>query len=85
MKRIPNIASDKLIRKLLKKGFVYAPIKGKGSHTALLRTDDKGNKHIVIIPKKDPIPKRTLLSIHSNSFKCNSASVTEFRFIYENH
>jgi predicted RNA binding protein YcfA (HicA-like mRNA interferase family) len=67
MKKIPNIASEKLIRKLLKHGFVYAPVKGKGSHTALLRVDEKENKHLVIIPNRNLIPKGTLLSIMKQS------------------
>lgn len=40
----------------------YAPIKGKGSHIALLRINNQ-NKHIIIIPKRDPIPIGTLNSI----------------------
>ena len=57
-----NISSKKLIKAMLKFGFEYAPIKGKGSHIALLRIENQ-HKHIIIIPKRDPIPIGTLNSI----------------------
>jgi len=67
MRKLPNISSTKLIRKLLRSNFQYAPIKGKGSHTALVRIDSDGTPHLVIIPRKDPIPKGTLISIIKQS------------------
>jgi len=67
MTKLPTISSTKLIRKLLRSNFQYAPIKGKGSHTALVRIDPEGNPHLVIIPLKDPIPKGTLISIIKQS------------------
>ncbi len=67
MSKLPTISSSKLIRKLLKAGFEYAPIKGKGSHTALLRIDETGRRHITIIPHRDSIPKGTLMSIIKQS------------------
>ncbi|MHA1212176.1 MAG: type II toxin-antitoxin system HicA family toxin [Candidatus Heimdallarchaeota archaeon] len=39
MTKLPTISATKLIRKLLKAGFQYAPKRGKGSHRALLRLD----------------------------------------------
>lgn len=51
----------------MKSGCTYAPIKGKGNHTALLRIDDKGIKHLIIIPKRNPIPIGTRLSIIKQS------------------
>lgn len=63
MTKLPAISSKKLIRKLLKSGFQYAPIKGKGSHTALVRIDTEERPHLIIIPLRDPVPKGTLLSI----------------------
>ena len=63
MTKLPTISGAKLIRKLLKGGSQEAPIKGKGSHRALIRMDKDGKPHLVIIPLHDPIPKGTLLSI----------------------
>jgi predicted RNA binding protein YcfA (HicA-like mRNA interferase family) len=65
--KLPSISSNKIIKRLLKAGFNYAPIKGKGSHIALVREGDHGDKYIVIIPKRDPIPKGTLMSIIKQS------------------
>ena len=55
------------MRSLLKAGFDYAPVKGKGSHTALVREGLHGEKFLVIIPKRNPIPKGTLISIIKQS------------------
>lgn len=66
MSKLPQTSSKKLIRRLLKAGFQYAPVKGKGSHTALVRYDDN-RPYLVIIPHRDPIPKGTLLSIIKQS------------------
>ncbi|MFQ5832435.1 MAG: type II toxin-antitoxin system HicA family toxin [Candidatus Thorarchaeota archaeon] len=65
--RLPLIGSKKLTRKLLKAGFQYAPVKGKGSHTALVIYDANGRPHLVIIPHRNPIPRGTLLSIIKQS------------------
>ncbi len=67
MTKLPAISSKKLIRKLLKSGFQYAPVKGKGSHTALVRIDREKRPLLVIIPLRDPVPKGTLLSIIKQS------------------
>ena len=67
MSKLPSISSDKLLKRLLNAGFDYAPIKGKGSHTALVRVSSHGEKYLVIIPKRDPIPKGTLISIIKQS------------------
>jgi predicted RNA binding protein YcfA (HicA-like mRNA interferase family) len=42
-------------------------IQGKGSHIALVRTGYHGEKYLVIIPKRDPMPKGTLMSIIKQS------------------
>lgn len=55
------------MQSLLKAGFDYAPFKGKGSHTALVREGLHGEKFLVIIPKRNPIPKGTLISIIKQS------------------
>ncbi|NWF95645.1 MAG: type II toxin-antitoxin system HicA family toxin [Candidatus Thorarchaeota archaeon] len=67
MSRLPLIDSTKLIRQLLKAGFQYAPVRGKGSHVALVRYDSNGKPHLVIIPHRNPIPKGTLLAIIKQS------------------
>jgi len=67
LSKLPLVSSDKIIKSLLKAGFDYAPIKGKGSHTALVREGLYGEKFLVIIPKRNPIPKGTLISIIKQS------------------
>ena len=67
MSKLPLVSSEKIMRSLLKAGFEYAPIKGKGSHTALVREGANGDKFLVIIPKRNPIPKGTLISIIKQS------------------
>jgi predicted RNA binding protein YcfA (HicA-like mRNA interferase family) len=65
--KLPLVSSDKIIKSLLKSGFEYAPIKAKGSHIALIREGLHGEKFLVIIPKRNPIPKGTLISIIKQS------------------
>jgi len=67
LSKLPLVSSNKIIKSLLKAGFDYAPIKGKGSHTALVREGLYGEKFLVIIPKRNPIPKGTLISIIKQS------------------
>ena len=67
MSKLPLVSSEKIMRSLLKAGFDYAPIKGKGSHTALVREGAYGEKFLVIIPKRNPVPKGTLISIIKQS------------------
>ncbi len=67
MSKLPSVSSNKIIKRFLKAGFDYAPIKGKGSHIALVRIGIHGEKYLVIIPKRDPIPKGTLMSIIKQS------------------
>jgi len=40
-----------------------APHQGKGSHIALYKRNPNGEKLLVIVPKRDPVPRGTLLSI----------------------
>jgi len=65
--KLPLVSSEKIIKSLLKTGFEYAPIKAKGSHTALVREGLHCEKYLVIIPKSNPIPKGTLISIIKQS------------------
>lgn len=67
MSKLPSISSTKIIKHLLKAEFDYAPIKGKGSHIALVREGNHGEKYLFIIPKRDPLPKGTLISIIKQS------------------
>jgi len=52
MTKLPLVSSDKLIKQLLKNGFFYAKISGKGSHVDLVREDENSHKHLMIIQKK---------------------------------
>ncbi len=67
MSKLPLVSSEKIIKALFKAGFNYAPIKGKGSHTALVRVNEDGEKFLVIVPKRNPVPKGTLISIIKQS------------------
>ncbi|MBN1762134.1 MAG: type II toxin-antitoxin system HicA family toxin [Methanomicrobia archaeon] len=57
MKKLPVVSSDDVIKALKKEGFEYAPKRGKGSHTALFKIDEKGRKLLVIVPKRENCPK----------------------------
>jgi predicted RNA binding protein YcfA (HicA-like mRNA interferase family) len=63
MPRLPSLSSDKIVRALQKKGFRYAPKRGKGSHVALVGTDHNGRTRLAIVPKRKDIPAGTLQSI----------------------
>ncbi|MCE5338925.1 MULTISPECIES: type II toxin-antitoxin system HicA family toxin [unclassified Methanoculleus] len=63
MTKLPLVSSEDVIRKLRAIGFDYAPHRGKGSHVALYKIGDDGNKLLVIVPRRDPVPRGTLLSI----------------------
>ena len=61
--KLPFLSSQEVIKTLRKAGFDYAPKRGKGSHTALFKIDEKGRKLLVIVPKRNDMPKGVLLSI----------------------
>jgi len=61
--KFPSLSSQEVIKALRKAGFDYAPKRGKGSHTALFKIDEKGRKLLVIVPKRNDMPKGVLLSI----------------------
>ena len=61
--KFPSLSSQEVIKTLGKAGFDYAPKRGKGSHTALFKIDEKGRKLLVIVPKRKDMPKGVLLSI----------------------
>lgn len=60
--KLPQVSSNTLIKKFKRIGYQDAPFQGKGSHVALYKDAD-GTKLLVIIPKRDPIPIGTLMSI----------------------
>ncbi len=61
--RLPALSSQEIIKVLRKAGFNFAPKRGKGSHTALFKLDETGRKRLVIVPKRDKMPKSVLLSV----------------------
>jgi len=63
MTRLPVLSSEKIIRALRRKGFGYAPKRGKGSHIALVGTDRHGRTRLVIVPHRKDVPVGTLLAI----------------------
>lgn len=63
MSRLRALPGRDVLAALRKAGFVDAPKRGKGSHAALVRFDDDGRKHLVIVPDSDPIPVGTLSAI----------------------
>jgi predicted RNA binding protein YcfA (HicA-like mRNA interferase family) len=63
MSKLPGLSSDEVLQALRKVGFVYAPKRGKGSHTALCRTDASGKTWLVIVPKRRDLPQGTLRAI----------------------
>ena len=60
--KLPQVSSHTLIKKFKRIGYQDAPFQGKGSHVALYKDAD-GTKLLVIIPKRDPVPIGTLMSI----------------------
>jgi predicted RNA binding protein YcfA (HicA-like mRNA interferase family) len=48
---------------LRKAGFQDAPVRGKGSHHALTRTNAEGLVRLVIVPERKTLPTGTLLAI----------------------
>jgi predicted RNA binding protein YcfA (HicA-like mRNA interferase family) len=59
--KLPQVSSHTL-KNFERIGYQDAPFQGKGSHVVLYKDDD-GTKLLVIIPKRDPIPIGTLMSI----------------------
>jgi len=63
VRKLPLVSSAKVIKALEKAGFVYAPKRGKGSHQAFYKIDERGHRLLVIVPKRRELPRGTLLSI----------------------
>jgi predicted RNA binding protein YcfA (HicA-like mRNA interferase family) len=62
MPKLPIVSSKQIIRILQRIGFQNAPKRGKGSHLALLKTDEIKTR-LVIVPDRNEIPRGTLLAI----------------------
>jgi predicted RNA binding protein YcfA (HicA-like mRNA interferase family) len=58
--KLPSLSTRQLIAALRRAGFSDAPVRGKGSHHALLRRDPGGRKRLVIVPERRDIPRGTL-------------------------
>lgn len=65
--KLPVVSSAHVVRCLKRARFVEAVHQGKGSHVALFKLDEQGQKRLVIVPRRDPIPAGTLLSIMKQS------------------
>ena len=63
MPRLPSLSSRKIIRALLKNGFIEAPDRGKGSHRAFTKKTPAGKVLLVIVPQGKDIPRGTLFGI----------------------
>ena len=65
--KAPVVSSTHMIRCLRRIGFVEAVHQGKGSHVVLFKLDEQGQKRLVIVPRRDPVPAGTLHSIMKQS------------------
>jgi len=63
MAKLPILSWQQVMRALHRRGFHYAPKRGKGSHVALVGTDATGQTRLVIIPRRKYIPAGTLQAI----------------------
>ena len=63
MSKLPSLSTTEVLRALRKAGFVDAPVRGKGSHHALTKTELSGLKRLVIVPERKDIPTGTLVAI----------------------
>jgi predicted RNA binding protein YcfA (HicA-like mRNA interferase family) len=63
MSKLPSLSTLQVVRVLRQAGFVDAPVRGKGSHTALTKTEPNGTLRLVIVPDRKDIPIGTLVAI----------------------
>ena len=61
--KLPSLSSRQVIAALGRAGFEDAPVRGKGSHHALVRRDPSSRKRLVIIPERHDVPPGTLNDI----------------------
>ena len=59
----PSLSTRQVLKALRQAEFGDAPVKGKGGHVALTRTESDGTVRLVIIPERKSIPTGTLRSI----------------------
>jgi predicted RNA binding protein YcfA (HicA-like mRNA interferase family) len=63
MTRLPSVSSDEVIQALRKVGFISAPKRRKGRHTALYRTDEAGRKRLLSSRNEKTFLRGTLSAI----------------------
>ena len=63
MKRLPLISSDAVIKRLKKAGLKRALTRERGAISHSIRENPDGEKLRVIIPRRDPVPRGTLISV----------------------
>jgi predicted RNA binding protein YcfA (HicA-like mRNA interferase family) len=61
--KLPSLSSRQIIAALRRAGFEDAPVRGKGSHHALVRRDPSGRKRLAIIPERHDVPSGTINDI----------------------
>jgi len=61
--KLPSLSSRQLIAALRRAGFEDAPVRGKGSHHALVRGEPSGRQRLVIVPERRDVPPGTLSDI----------------------
>lgn len=61
--KLPVVSSEHVVRGLRRAGFADAVHQGKVSHVARFKVDAHGQKRLVIVPRRDPVPAGTLHSI----------------------
>jgi predicted RNA binding protein YcfA (HicA-like mRNA interferase family) len=62
MTKFPVCSAKQIIKTLRSIGFEEAPKRGKGSHIAMVKRDRERTR-LVIIPKREIIPRGTLRAI----------------------
>lgn len=63
MSKLPSLSTQQVSRALRQAGFVDAPVRGKGSHTALTKIEPDGTTRLVIVPDRKDTPIGTLIAI----------------------
>ncbi len=61
--RLPSLSTRQLLTALRRAGFEDAPIRGKGSHHALMKREPDDGIRLIIVPERRDIPKGTLAAI----------------------
>lgn len=56
MSKLPSLSTQQVSRALRQAGFIDAPVRGKGSHTALTKIELDGTIRLVIVPDRKDIP-----------------------------